>query len=145
MENKTPQGITENKLFHILGVARKCYELAKSKGWSEEYSRRMFMLGWCHDIGYEFELSPFHGIISADLIDKAFNKKESIIAEHGNPDLDISDEEAYILNVADILVGPDGKECTAEYRIEEIKSRYGECSQQYKNAIMLAKKLKLIE
>lgn len=47
--------IDNNRLQHIIGVARKCYSIAKSHGHNEDFCKKMFMLGWCHDIGYEFD------------------------------------------------------------------------------------------
>ena len=41
-------GISENRLHHILGVARKAYKIAKDMGKDENFCRKCFMLGWIH-------------------------------------------------------------------------------------------------
>ena len=47
-------GISDNRLRHSIGVARKAYQIAKDMGKDEDFCRKMFMLGYIHDIGYEF-------------------------------------------------------------------------------------------
>ena len=48
-------GITSNRLEHSIAVARKCYTLAKTEyEMSEEEARKMFLMGFIHDMGYEF-------------------------------------------------------------------------------------------
>ena len=39
-------GISEDRLHHMLGVARECYKLAQDMGYNEDFCRRMFMIGW---------------------------------------------------------------------------------------------------
>lgn len=53
-------GISEDRLHHIIGVARKAYAIAKQRGHSEEFARKMFMAGWLHDVGYEFSEKQGH-------------------------------------------------------------------------------------
>ena len=53
-------GISEDRLHHIIGVARKAYAIAKQRGHSEEFARKMFMDGWLHDVGYEFSEKQGH-------------------------------------------------------------------------------------
>ena len=62
-------GISENRIHHILGVARKAYKIAKDMGFEEDFCRRCFMLGWIHDVGYEFaEKQSEHPDISAEML-----------------------------------------------------------------------------
>ena len=62
-------GISEDRLHHILGVARKDYEISINLGYDEEFAQKMFTLGWLHDIGYEFSQNPSeHAEISADML-----------------------------------------------------------------------------
>lgn len=62
-------GISEARLHHILGVARKSYKIAKEMGYDERFCRRCFMLGWIHDVGYEFsEKQSEHPNVSAELL-----------------------------------------------------------------------------
>lgn len=62
-------GVTEDRLHHILGVARKAYKIAKELGYDEDFCRKMFMIGWIHDIGYEFSKNQTdHPSVSFDLV-----------------------------------------------------------------------------
>ena len=46
--------IDEDRLEHSLAVARKMVEIGKIKGLAEEELKDLFMLGYNHDIGYEY-------------------------------------------------------------------------------------------
>lgn len=136
-------GISENRLHHILDVARKAYKIAKDMGFEEDFCRRCFMLGWIHDVGYEFaENQSEHPDISAKMLllinedtvasdlKKPFYKA---IKEHGKYPSEMT-EEYRILNMADMLVDSKGNEVTVSQRLEDIKNRYGEHSNQYLTA-----------
>ncbi len=154
-------GISEDRLHHIMGVARKAYKIAKDMGYDERFCRRCFMLGWIHDIGYEFsEKHSEHPYVSEDLLrtlgdafgvitefprDKngaisssaPYNQEWvnalSAVRDHG---LYTENETAEwkILNMADMQVDGNGKEVTVSQRLEDIKNRYGEHSDQYLTA-----------
>ena len=55
-----------------------------------------------------------------------------------------SSDELKMLNLADMTIDSSGKHVGAEKRLIDIKGRYGEESQQYKDAKLLAHKLGLI-
>lgn len=159
-------GISENRLHHILGVARKAYSIAKNMGFSEEFARKCFMLGWIHDVGYEFVTdSPDHSIQSASLLDMLGDyiypegyRRDSIkpgirviiersiraIACHGSFVQDMT-EEYKILNMADLQVDNEGNEVSVEERLEDIKERYGEYSKEYLDACEIAFRVGLTE
>lgn len=139
-------GITNNKLCHCLGVARQCYKIAKEKyDFDEEAARGMFVVGFNHDIGYEFCDKPNeHPMESARMLDLAFGTYNSTIARHGNPCYEQT-ISLRILNEADLTVSHTGDIITAEERLLGIKQRYGEDSREYINAIKLAKDLALVE
>ena len=62
-------GISEDRLHHIIGVARKAYQLAKSMDCDEDFARKMFMVGWVHDVGYEFSKEQAeHPGISSEML-----------------------------------------------------------------------------
>ena len=44
----------EDRLKHAIGVAKKMVEIAKIKNLSEEDIKTCFLIGYNHDIGYEF-------------------------------------------------------------------------------------------
>ncbi len=145
MEGKTDGciGISEYRLHHILGVARKAYAIAKLRGHNEDFARKMFMIGWCHDVGYEFSKERSEhpnksatmimllndSCVSSDLRQKSV----SAVKYHGKY-IKEETEEWRILNIADLLIDYDGKEVDVHKRLEGIKERYGEYSDQYLNA-----------
>ena len=146
-------GISENKMKHCLGVARKCYQIAKNRNYDEIFCRKMFMLGYVHDIGYEFsDEIEGHGCIAAGIIeslgvsDYAF---VSAIKFHGYK-LDDSlpvkrTKELEILIEADLSVDHMGSEVNPSDRLLSIGFRYGTESKQYKNAKYNALALGLVE
>ena len=133
-------GISEDRLHHILGVSRKAYSIAKDMGYGEPFARKMFMLGWNHDVGYEFsEEQTEHADISATMIvylmnnDGVNNKNYYAIKRHGYYAEDET-VEWKILNMADMLIDSKGNEVTVSQRLDDIKERYGEHSNQYLTA-----------
>ena len=67
-----------NRLKHSLAVARKMVEIGKSKGLAEEELKDLFMLGYNHDIGYEFGTNENHNVIGANIL-KQNNYKQSFL------------------------------------------------------------------
>ena len=140
--------ISDTKLSHSIGVARECYRIAKEKyGYSEEIARAAWMTGYCHDVGYEFlkEGEPLdnHAKIGAELVWLAFRGESHAIKNHGTR----SDEHSVlldILNEADLMVDTKGNVVGIVKRLEDIKHRYGEASVEYKEALDIAKSLKLV-
>ena len=138
-------GISENRLHHILGVARRAYAIAKERGHNEEFARKMFMAGWLHDVGYEFsEKQDQHPYESARLIRLAaedgwheparvLSSVEKAVKEHGRY-TEKATEEYIILNMADMLTDPKGNKVSVMQRLDDIKERYGEYSDQYLTA-----------
>ena len=137
-------GISENRLRHILGVSRKAYKIAKKMGYDEDFCRRCFMLGWLHDVGYEFsETQSEHPGVSAKMMlcitpeDNASSDSRRLfykaIKEHGQYTSEMT-VEYKILNMADMLVDSMGNEVTASQRLNDIRDRYGEYSDQYLTA-----------
>ena len=62
-------GISSDRLKHCLAVARLMYEMAVEKGWQESKCQEMFLLGYVHDIGYEFSEEQLnHPIVGARLL-----------------------------------------------------------------------------
>lgn len=151
-------GISENKLHHILGVARKCYEIAKEEGYDEEFCRKMFMIGWCHDVGYEFsEETEDHPQISVELIedlvcmfcrgDVEISKltKQAILRHGKEPtEKDLKNVKWVILNTADLVIDSKGNDVEVEKRLEDIKERYGSESRQYLTSVQRARDIGLI-
>lgn len=137
--------ITENKMKHILTVARQCYEIAKNKYKLEESDcQKAFMIGYLHDIGYEFSsLAVNHPEIGFLVVKQTLGVDIPEIRDHGNPDCE-QDTFLAILNEADLTVNAYGDVISVNSRLEDIKARYGATSAQYINALKLATKMKLI-
>jgi hypothetical protein len=142
-------GISEDRLHHIIGVARKCYSIAKEEGFSEGFCKKMFMVGRNHDVGYEFaEYQKDHPRESESMCMLLHNTGEldpGIIAigNHGCIN-DINSDELRILNTADMLIDGKGNEVTAEERLKDIAQRYGFYSEQYETCKKLCQKLGIL-
>ncbi len=152
-------GITEDRLHHIIGVARKAYDIAHDMGFDEDFCRRMFMVGWIHDVGYEFSEEPSeHSKISKELLyqlinsngihDKRSISKKSInaIINHGKcSDNEVDNDIQWkIINMANMLIDSKGNEITPEQRLNEIKESFGEDSKQYNDALEICYKLDIV-
>lgn len=151
MSNKSI-GISDDKMKHILEVARECYRIAQDRGFDDEFCERMFMLGWIHDVGYEFaEEANEHGVYSELLMRRigvsATNMNSSkalhCVRTHGHVTNTISTEWV-ILNTADLTVNSKGEHVSVYKRLEDIKARYGEDSTQYISSCEVAKKCGLL-
>ena len=141
--------ITESKFQHIIGVARLCYKLAKEKYHAnEEFARSMWAIGFNHDIGYEFindgDSTKEHPIIADNIIQHAFYGNCHAIEYHGKR-VAQDDLQLRILNEADLQIDATGKLVTVEERLEDIRNRYGDNSDQYEQAYCLALELGLID
>lgn len=137
--------ITQDRLKHSIGVARKLYEMSLQRGWDVEKAKKMFVLGFVHDIGYEFaDTQSEHADKGADVLKQCGFQFANEVLYHGKIQQEYSSDELYLLNVADFLVGSDGSPVSVEERMEGIAQRYGEESSQYIEAKRLAKQLNLM-
>lgn len=130
-------GISENRLRHSLGVARKAYRIAKDLGFNEAFCRKMFMLGWVHDVGYEFtENQADHSFVSANLVSLLTNNQSKSIqaVKHHGRYISHPTDEWRILNMADMQIDVEGSEVDVSKRLNGIKEKYGEHSDQYLTA-----------
>lgn len=141
-------GISEDRLHHIIGVARKAYRIAKDMGCDEAFARKMFMIGWVHDVGYEFSKEQSeHSKVSSEMlhqlvcVNKIYDTSISLKTNHAiyyhglYPDEEVDRNlEWKIINMADMLIDSKGNEVTVSQRLDDIKNRYGEYSDQYLTA-----------
>jgi len=129
--------ITEDRLKHMLGVARKCYNIAKERKHSEDFCKKMWFIGYTHDIGYEFVESENHSTESASML-ASFGCTDynilTAVKSHSKA-INTHNEVWEILTLADMQVDSQGNEVTMEERLEDIKSRYGKVSKEYKTAL----------
>ena len=136
--------IDNNRLQHIIGVARECYTIATERGHDADFCKKMFMLGWCHDIGYEFDNGD-HAKESAklmELLDCKYSAGVEAVKNHGKC-TGAQSEEWIILCTADLTVDSNGNNVGVMSRLEDIRARHGEHSNAYLTACDLAYQLKL--
>lgn len=139
-------GISNDRMMHTLQVARRCYQLAKEKYQLKETEcRKAFVIGFLHDIGYEFsEYNLEHPQKGYDLIKETLGIELPEVREHGNADAEQTTFLA-ILNEADLTIDSKGNSVTVEERLNDIKSRYSETAKEYLNTVELAKRIHMIQ
>ena len=57
-----------DRLKHSIAVARKMVEIGKDNNLIEENIKDLFVLGFIHDIGYEFGNNSNHNLIGSDIL-----------------------------------------------------------------------------
>lgn len=126
--------ITPSRWQHILGVARKCKEfVGKFKPCDNKFAEDMFLLGMLHDIGYEFmENNASHAHVGGEILKRVGYKYWKEVALHGNETVKNMSDELFILNCADMSIGPNGESFSFDERLEEIALRFGKDTDAYK-------------
>lgn len=167
-------GITKDRTEHIIWVARRCADIAKERGYNEDIQKQAFLMGWNHDIGYEYTIDPeAHAGEGAQMIRESLGKKQEIdypgsvnllrhlsfcwwpeIQVHGFPKSHpkrMIDGKPYesemldILNIADITTMHTGRYCTPQERLDNLVKRgYGPETEKNQNMLELCKELKLL-
>ena len=125
--------ITEDRIHHMLQVARRAYELSITLfGWSEEKAKQMFTMGLLHDIGYEFVPDQLqHAHVGGELLRDIGYRYWQEVYHHGDPNSFFKSDELTVLNLADMQTSPKGALITLDERLSDIAERYGETSQQF--------------
>ncbi len=128
--------ITPNRQAHLLGVARRAAELGAEHGMDDERSQQdLFLLGYLHDVGYEFsDEQADHEEIGGLMLKKNGYRFWREVYHHGNPDAAYASELLDILNAADMQTSAAGERCSFDSRLADIARRYGEESPQYEKA-----------
>lgn len=132
----------EDRLKHSYAVAKKMIELGKNEGLSEEELQELFLLGYLHDIGYQFGANENHNIIGGNLLKENDYKYWKEVYYHGVPNSEYQSMYLSILNAADMMIDKYGNDISFDKRIEDIKNRYGEESIQYINCLKIINDLK---
>lgn len=136
----------EDRLKHSLAVARKMVEIAKEKNLTENDIYVCFLIGYNHDIGYEFtENGINHNIIGGKILKECGFKYFKEIYYHGEIDVPYKSKYLDILNMADMQIDKYGNDVGYDKRLEDIKKRYKEDSLVYKKCYKLVSKLKNIK
>lgn len=137
--------ISNDRLKHSIEVARLMKKEAEAAGWSAQKCEEMFVLGYLHDIGYEFaERQSDHASIGGELLKKQGYPYWREVACHGKLDVDYDSEELALLNKADMRINSSGQQVSIDMRLQDIGTRYGMESVQYKEAVLFSKKIGLL-
>jgi len=131
-----------DRLKHNYAVANKMIELGKEKSLSEIELQELFLLGYLHDIGYEFGTNENHNSIGGNLLKESNYKYWQEVYYHGIPNSEYKSLYLDILNTADMMIDKYGNDVGFDKRLEDIKSRYGEDSIQYVNCFKIVNELK---
>lgn len=132
-----------NRLIHSLSVARKMVEIAISYNLTKEEIINCFIIGFNHDIGYEFTNNGInHNIIGGEILRKSGFKFWKEVYYHGIITDEYSSIYLDILNQADMQVDKYGNFVGYEERLKDIENRYGSDSEVYNSCFNLINKLK---
>lgn len=133
----------EERLKHSIAVARKMVEIAKENRLSEKEIKNCFIIGYNHDIGYEFSKNGInHNKIAGEILKQSGFKYWKEIYYHGIADCKYNSKYLKILNQADMQIDKYGNDVGYNSRLEDIKSRYKEESAVYINCKKLIEKIR---
>ena len=133
--------ISDDKIKHIIGVARLMKKYSEEKGFDNNYCLEMFTLGLLHDIGYEFSEHSEHNSLGGQLLKSQSYKYFKEVLYHGIPKPEYASKELDILNFADMHIDSKGNFVSFTERLDDIKNRYGETSNAYKNSQIVVETL----
>ena len=134
--------IDKDRLNHSIAVARKMVEIGKEYNLTDEQLKELFLLGYNHDIGYEFCNNENHRIVGGNILKANNYRYWQEVYYHGEIDIEYSSIYLDILNKADMQIDKYGNDVGYDKRLEDIKTRYGEESNIYKKAKILINNLK---
>ena len=131
-----------DRLKHSISVGRKMIEIGKEKDLTELELKELFLLGYNHDIGYEFSDKGInHNVIGGEILKENGFKYWQEVYYHGEINLEYKSMYLDILNQADMQIDKYGNDVGYEKRLEDIKQRYGEASIVYQKAYKLVERL----
>lgn len=134
--------IDNDRLNHSLAVARKMIEIGKLYNLKDDELQDLFVLGFNHDIGYEYGDNSNHEYIGGEILKRNNYKYWKEIYYHGDIKSEYTSLFLKILNKADMQIDKYGNDVGYDKRLEDIKNRYGENSKTYKNAEILVTRLR---
>ena len=134
-----------DRINHSLAVANKMLELGKEKDLSEEQLKELFILGYNHDIGYQFGNNENHNMIGGNLLKECNYKYWKEVYYHGVPNSEYKSLYLDILNYADMSIDKYGNDVGFDKRLKDIKCRYGENSIQYINCVKIVNALEEVK
>ena len=131
-----------DRLKHSYAVANKMIELGKEKNLSDEQLQELFLLGYLHDIGYQFGTNENHSMIGGNLLRNSNYKCWKEVYYHGILNSEYKSLYLDILNTADMMIDKYGNDVGFDKRLDDIKNRYGEDSIQYINCVKIINELR---
>ena len=132
----------DNRVRHSIAVARKMAEIARVQKMSESEIKQCFIIGYNHDIGYEFFVDGLnHNVIGGEILRESGFKYWREIYYHGEPKTEFKSKYLDILNQADMQIDRYGNDVGYEKRLKDIKLRYGEKSEVYNKCYELINSL----
>ena len=133
----------KDRLNHSLAVANKMVEIGENLNLKESDLQDLFILGYNHDIGYDFcSDKKEHNIVGGEILKNNGYKYWKEVYYHGRLTREYSSQYLDILNCADMQIDKYGNDVGFEKRLEDIKSRYGEESEVYLKCAQLVEYLK---
>ena len=132
----------ENRLKHSLAVAKKMVEIGKEYSLNDDELQDLFILGFNHDIGYEYGDNTDHGHIGGKILKRNNYKYWKEVYYHGDVNTNYTSLFLKILNKADMQIDRYGNDVGYIRRLEDIKKRYGENTTTYKKCETLVSKLR---
>lgn len=125
-----PLAFNESRVRHIVAVAERAVRVGRLTGIRDEGTlRRLFALGWLHDVGYALARpGEGHEDVGGRFLKSMGYADWREVAEHGNPDPDYASVLLDVLNAADMLTDSRGNAVTFSERLADIAERYGEDS-----------------
>ena len=138
--------ITEDRLNHMLGVARACREYSESLfGWDDEKCEEMFLVGLVHDFAYEFVSDQReHEHAGGEILKRVGFVYADEVFLHGDPDVEYWSEELFVLNLADLTTSSKGVRCSYEQRLGSVVERYGKDSVQVERMKYMINKVGIV-
>ena len=101
----------EDRLKHSISVARKMVAIGRKYHLSEDELRELFLLGYNHDIGYEFCSNNIeHNIVGGKILKENGYKYWQEVYCHGNPNTEYNSLFLKILNMADMQIDKYGND-----------------------------------
>lgn len=132
-----------DRIKHSYSVALKMQEIGKKLNLTEEQINELFILGFNHDIGYQFiKENESHSKVGGELLKQSNYKYWEEVYYHGEIDVNYSSLYLDILNLADMQIDKEGNDVGFYKRLLDIRERYGEESTVYKKCYTLTKRLK---
>ena len=126
-----------DRMKHSLAVARKMVEIGNKLELNKEQLHELFILGFNHDIGYEFGTNESHNIIGGNMLKNSGYKYWQEVYYHGNPEAGYNSLYLDILIEADMKINKYGEDVGYEKRLEDIRNRYGSDAVQYNDALKI--------